>query len=349
MEFFKIRSSVLLGLAVILWSCQSPKPADGFLIEGELKNYQFESILKLNGMADAPDTIPVTNGKFMYTGKVDNAERISFQTADPDSWDMFSVWVDNSEISVVVDFTKPEEKEGRLVINGSAAQNLADQFSKLIKSESEDRNAQLAMLAKENANNPVTLASITSACATLTSGTADLPTLKVYMTILKTPFGETKEYKALQDLADFTEKRKPGVQFIDYTAKGTKGEDIRLANMLGEGYVFVDCWASWCGPCRAENPYIKEAVALYEKQGFKVLSVSFDSRQNLWKKAIDDDDIYQFTHASELNAFKNQIAQAYGIKGIPDNFLLDKEGKIVANNLKGHQLLEYLKELHERS
>ena len=104
-------------------------------------------------------------------------------------------------------------------------------------------------------------------------------------------------------------------------------------------YVLVDFWASWCGPCRVENPNVVKVFNQYKDKGFTVLGVSLDREgaKDKWMKAIHDDNL-TWTHVSDLKFWNNAVAQQYGIKAIPMNLLIDPQGKIIAKNIRGEEL-----------
>ncbi len=108
-------------------------------------------------------------------------------------------------------------------------------------------------------------------------------------------------------------------------------------------YVLIDFWASWCGPCRLENPNVLKTYRKFHSKGFTVLGVSLDDHKDKWLAAIRQDGL-PWTQVSDLKGWKNEVAVQYGIEGIPMNFLLDKEGKIVAKGLRGQDLEKQLEE-----
>lgn len=142
--------------------------------------------------------------------------------------------------------------------------------------------------------------------------------------------------------------RVPGTPFMDYEAKDVNDKPIKLSDYYGKSYILVDLWASWCGPCRAENPHYKEAMKRYGKKGLQIFSVSFDDKKRDWVKAIKDDRIFNFIHASMLKFYDDPISNTYYISAIPDNFLLDKNGIILDNALRGEELLETLDHLYNK-
>ena len=115
-----------------------------------------------------------------------------------------------------------------------------------------------------------------------------------------------------------------------------EGEIMKLSDFRGK-YVLVDFWASWCGPCRKENPYVVEVYNKYKEKGFEIFGVSLDRNKESWLKAIEKDGL-TWSQVSDLKYWKNEAAQTYGVRGIPFTVLVDPEGKVAALSLRGSRL-----------
>ncbi|UZR93195.1 redoxin domain-containing protein [Chondrinema litorale] len=129
----------------------------------------------------------------------------------------------------------------------------------------------------------------------------------------------------------------------DIELQSPEGKDISLSSLRGK-YVLIDFWASWCGPCRQENPNVVRVYNKFKDKGFEIYGVSLDRDKNAWNKAIEKDGL-TWLHVSDLNFWNSEVVPLYNIEGIPMTVLLDKDGKIIAKNLRGKALEDKLTEL----
>jgi peroxiredoxin len=136
---------------------------------------------------------------------------------------------------------------------------------------------------------------------------------------------------------------KQGNPAPDFNGKTPKGETVRLSDYKGK-YVLIDFWASWCGPCRAENPTVVQAYEKFKSANFDILGVSLDTDKGNWQKAIAKDGLV-WNQISELKGWSSSIAQKYRVNSIPANFLVDPNGYIIASGLRGEGLLKKLEEV----
>ena len=131
----------------------------------------------------------------------------------------------------------------------------------------------------------------------------------------------------------------------DFTQNDPDGNPVTLSSLYGS-VLLVDFWAAWCGPCRAENPNVVAAYEKYHDKGFDILGVSLDRSKDDWLEAVEKDNL-TWTQVSDLKYWKNDAAALYGVSAIPSNFLLDKDGTILAKNVRGEELQEKLAEIFD--
>lgn len=155
---------------------------------------------------------------------------------------------------------------------------------------------------------------------------------------------KTSEYgRRINKYIDINKDPKVGQQFADFEMTDTNGTVIKLSDIKGK-IILLEFWASWCRPCRQENPNLVKAYEKYKSKGFEIFAVSLDSNKDNWLKAINKDNL-NWIHVSDLKNQENEAALIYGVNAIPNNFLIDKNGLLIGRKLRGAQLNEKLREI----
>lgn len=171
----------------------------------------------------------------------------------------------------------------------------------------------------------------------------DVKTLEGYYNQLAEPVRNSNIGKSLAEYIAYNKVGSVGTPALEFTQNDTAGQPVSLSSFKGK-YVLVDFWASWCRPCRAENPNVVKVYNKFKDKNFTVLGVSLDQEKDAWIKAIEKDKL-TWTHVSDLQQWNNAVAQLYRVQSIPQNFLIDPQGNIVAKDLRGPELEKKLCEL----
>ncbi len=228
------------------------------------------------------------------------------------------------------EYTKAEEKKDTKKIQeiqNAYAKAESDRIGEIRRLIPEMGTSLVALFAANNFLNPEADLSILKKLA------SDFEQIKPTPTIAQGFIGQVKRMAGLS----------VGEEAPDFTLNDPDGKPITLSSLRGK-FVLIDFWASWCGPCRQENPNVVRMYDKFKDKGFSIYGVSLDKDANPWKAAIKKDNL-TWLHGSDLKFWNSVVAQTYGVKAIPATFLLDKDGKIIAKNLRGPSLEAKLNEL----
>jgi peroxiredoxin len=375
----KIAVAVVLSILSVSAFAQTGNP---FIINGTIKNFKgpVEKVLityRSNGVGVIDSVVP-KNGTYTFKGNI--AEPVIAQlAAKPVSTADNPKSIERKDIAAI--FISPSSMQvsstdsfSNIVVKGSPAH---DEYKKmqLILKPAEEKGMELSKKyrgldkAQYEANQEKIMAEFKAVTNErrnlLKSYVEQNPASPIAVYALNQYAGydinadevdplfnnlpaSAKKYPSYKDLEDrLTIARSMGIgkPAKDFTQNDTLGNPVSLSSFKGK-YVLVDFWASWCGPCRQENPNVVTAFNKYKDKDFTVLGVSLDQpgKQENWLKAIHDDNL-TWTHVSDLKFWNNDAAKLYGVRAIPFNVLVDKEGKIVAKNIRGEELQNKLAEI----
>jgi peroxiredoxin len=277
------------------------------------------------------DSTEIVNGTFKFTGEVQLPEIYGLAIDNSGNpFHSFIIFLDNSPIKVELD-TVNEFKN--TVVTGSKEQDLLKQFSGKLKTP-------VGEILKEH---PSSLAAL-YVFYRYYSYRLSPDEIKENLKLLDPKFQNTEYVRGLTELADNLDRVAIGKKAPNFQAQTRDGKSVALSDFIGRGYVLIDFWASWCSPCRKENPDLVKLYDKYKDQGFEFVSVSLDHKTDAWINAVTKDGL-TWTQLIDLNAWAGEGVKTYGVRLIPYKFLIDKDGVIVAKNLRGENLDELFAKL----
>jgi peroxiredoxin len=358
---------VILVFALTVFACQSAK--NEYSIKGSIAGVETGKVYLqkiVNGQPQTVDTATVTGGKFTFKGKMEMPDIRVLRLDERDYFAQF--FLDNSSISV----TAKKDSLRSTKITGSPTHDVFKiyiaEMEKLNKdvmalqekyqSAMSTNNTEVAEKAKIDYqamidNNKVYTKnfvkehsnSVVAAYIALYQLASQVDGSELEeMTNKFAPELDKSEYIVkLKELVQEQKKTAIGAVAPDFTMNDPEGKPVSLSSFKGK-VVLVDFWASWCGPCRQENPNVVKLYQQFHGKGFEIFGVSLDRTKEDWLKAIKDDNL-TWTHVSDLQYWQNAAARLYGVNAIPQSFLLDKDGKIIGKGLRGDQLAKKLAEL----
>ena len=363
----KMKRTDIFLLVIIILGCSDPISKNNFSlnlnITGELEQKIYLSKRDAGKWVNI-DSSSVVTGEIVLNGQIKDPEMFYLRSGQ----NLTNIFIEAGKIT----FTAHADSINKGITNGSKSQAELDSFnesisliteqldtlynqyreaaknddqvrleelSELIDTKDEERLARTIDYAY--ANNK----SIVSAYLIMTNNYyLELAELDTITSNFDNSIEQTKYVELLLDRIRNLYKVSIGSSFTDFTLNDTTGNPIALSSLIGENYLLIDFWASWCGPCRRENPNIVAVYNDYNSKGFDIIGVSLDTDKNNWIKAIEKDNL-TWSHVSDLQGWNNAAGKLYAVNAIPHSIILDKNGTIVAKNLRGEELRDKIAEL----
>lgn len=377
-----MKKSIIIGLTALAFvSCSENKESENLTDENivkETKGYTIDCDFRgvdiskaylsqyVKGNWEHKDSADVVEGKFSFTGELELPEVWYIKFDDKKAY--VSLFVENSKISV----SGATLNRDSVTISGSSFQDALTKFNEgqegfykeidkmeidyMAAREIEDTatmnqidhdfdvvfgkiNEYIVKYISDNASSVLAPYLLVSYLGNDFTADQMDSTLKTFSKEIM----DSKYVLKIQERSAKMRTTEVGAVAPLFAQNDPKGNSISLENFRGE-YLLIDFWASWCGPCRNENPNVVDAYNKYHAMGFDILGISMDDDKEKWLAAIDKDGL-NWSHVCDLKGWANEVGQLYGVNSIPHSILLDKDGIIVAKNLRGAELHEKLEEV----
>ncbi len=337
---------------------------DEYFIQGTIKNMADSTKIYRNVDNKPVDSTFVIKEKFEFRGSVEEPTNMVFHTRNFQDGYIFS-WIENQDISI-------QAEKGKLqtaIIKAGKSQE--EQYILTKRTDSLDkayRSIQMLYQTKkvneknqDSVQQQLQIIKVASTKA-MQDFIKDLPNSYISVSLLEVYLNswDRKEIsqlyaglsdtiktsikgKLINDFLTLPEKPEIGDAFIDFELHNTENTKVSISDVKAK-YTLVDFWASWCMPCIKEHPFLLKTYNKYNSKGFEIVGVSLDNNKSNWLKAIEKDNL-PWANLSDLEGNKSRVAMIYKIQSIPYNFLIDANGIIIDENLRGPELENKLKEL----
>jgi len=336
-----------LILILFLTCCNSKKDSNLFIINGVIKGDVPKYIyLEYNNIKDSA---LVLNGKFKFEGKVLRPTESNFYVYGTSAMIDDYFYIENNAIDIEITIEKKIVSKTEVdfikvnAVTGSETENIRNNFKAFERQYNKDENwndllyNKLNKIIEQNPNNPYSIYLLDQENWKRTLSKKQL--LYLYQKF-DTSFLSNKDVETIRAFSDPEGDIKIGNKIADFQLLNTSNKMIKTQDFRGK-ILLIDFWASWCVPCREQNPEMLKVFTEYKNKGFSFLAVSLDKKRSKWIEAIKKDKL-TWENVVDILAFQGKIAARYRVTAIPINFLVDKNGILIAKDITSTDLSIYL-------
>lgn len=364
---------ITASAAVLFFACDTVKkgPVDGFTINAKILGVEDSTLVYLQLVREnalkTMDSVVIKSSEVNFSGKLDSPEMVYLNIGNTRK--IINIFGENSDISIKVnvdslekaevigskthddllafmDFMKPMDEKSKKLndeYRQASAQQDHGKMQDLAIQYEQMRQEQIEMIG-QFVNEKKTSFVAPFIIKRYLAYEMEYPALDSLLSGLSPEVQASKDYQTLNDRVIRLKRVEVGQQAADFALNDTTGNPISISSFRGK-VLLIDFWASWCAPCRQENPNVVKLYNDYEGKGFEIIGVSFDESRANWIKAIHQDRL-TWPHVSDLKGWASEAGKLYAISAIPATVLLDREGKIIAKNLRGDALRKKLEEFY---
>lgn len=326
----------LTFIVISTLSAQKAGKSNTYKITGTVSGFTDSTVIYLSDLSDGSyrdiDSIFIFNNKFVFEGKLNRTVE-NFAVHTKGYKDRVSFWIDNSETFITAE--KGKFKEATII--GSKAQAESQELNAIISISKNEKLDYIAFIQK-NKNSIISAYILSLFSTTWNKDTISLLYNQLSPTAQKTTYG-----KNVFDFLTLNKNPQIGNRYVDFEQQNVNDETIKLSDFDGK-IVLLEFWGSWCAPCREGHPELIKTYNEFKDKGFEILGVAAETDKKRFADAIQKDGL-PWHNLTDLKGDKNKVALIYGISYYPANYLIDKNGIIVAKDLRGEKLRKKLLEL----
>jgi peroxiredoxin len=328
-----IKTSLFLGAIFITTSLLGQTQYSKFTIVGKVQGFSNGTKIYLNDLSDGSykkiDSSIIANEKFSFNGQL-KTKFLKSSISTGDYSDRVTLWLEKG----LTTFSANKGKFNTAYIKGSKIQENFAELTKLRDTLEKMDQVDYSFI-KKNPTSVIAAYTLSYYCKLWGKDTISALYNSFSKEVKQTSFG-----KKIFTFLSLNRNIKIGDKFVDFSQKDTSGKLVKLSN-IKSNCILLEFWGSWCGPCREENPSLVKIYNEFKQKGFEILGVASETNKQQWTTAIKSDGL-NWINVTDYKGGDNNAAMIYGVSGYPSNFLIDKNGTIIAKDVYGDDLRNWL-------